>query len=443
VIFATKESVREVRPEHSGPTNSLTAPIGKPPCRTASTASTPVVAVGRIIFCAGVSAEGIFRESADSIWSRIAEAECKKVYLRFIFAFRPHPPSTRHSTVYGATLANSLIPFANIFFRGDAYNIGMCYSARVKQHFNHLSRRYGAEVDWEAFEDVFRRRAEGEDIKVSRDLQRNYQHPITDVQQRTAEYIAAYLRKRKSEWETEVFAQRRRLSAAQESLAKKETKKAREEIRIATSKSEALLERLADLRRTEPNNEDARIFPMMYAPVLIRQNDKTIIRPMRYACRLAGKPADYDKRFPGTYNARRDSLDDYWRNIYGHNHAVMVISGFYENVPLHLYEHRELAAEEKAKNLVLEFDPKPSRDMLVACLWDRWTSPDGPNLDSFAAITDEPTPEVAATGHQRTIITIQEQYLLEWLSPAGLAPQRLEEILTDKETPYFVHQIAA
>jgi len=42
------------------------------------------------------------------------------------------------------------------------------------------------------------------------------------------------------------------------------------------------LDRLADLRRTEPNNEDARIFPMMYAPVLVSENGKTIIRPMRY-----------------------------------------------------------------------------------------------------------------------------------------------------------------
>ncbi len=180
-----------------------------------------------------------------------------------------------------------------------------------------------------------------------------------------------------------------------------------------------------------------------YAPVLIRENDRTIIRPMRYACRLAGKPADYDKRFPGTYNARRDSLDDYWSKIYGRNHAVMVISGFYENVPLHLYEHRELAADEKQKNLVLEFNPQPSKDMLVACVWDRWSSPNAPDLYSFAAITDEPTPEVAATGHQRTIITIQERYLAEWLSPTGLSSERLEEMLTDKETPYYLHQIAA
>ena len=103
----------------------------------------------------------------------------------------------------------------------------MCYSARVKQNLKHLSRRYNAEVDWAAFEDVFRRRAEGEDIKASRDLQRNFQNPETDTERRTAEYIARYLKDKKTEWENEIFVQRRRLAAAEESLPKRETKKAK------------------------------------------------------------------------------------------------------------------------------------------------------------------------------------------------------------------------
>lgn len=164
---------------------------------------------------------------------------------------------------------------------------------------------------------------------------------------------------------------------------------------------------------------------------------------MRYACRLAGKPADYDKRFPGTYNARRDSLDDYWCELYSRKHAVMVISRFYENVPVHLYEHRELAPDEKQKSLVLEFDPRPAQDMLVACLWDRWTHPGEPDLYWFAAITDEPTPEVAATGHQRTIITLHEQHMADWLAPVGLGLECLHAILTDRQMPVFTHQIAA
>jgi putative SOS response-associated peptidase YedK len=319
----------------------------------------------------------------------------------------------------------------------------MCFSARVRQNLKHLSRRYDAEVDWAAFEELYRRRAEGEDIKASRDLQRNFQHPETDVERRTTAHISQYLHAKRAEWESGVFAQKRRVAEAEESLAKRETKKAREDVRIGSKKAQEFLDRLADLRRTEPNNEDARIFPLSYAPVLIAEDGRTVIKPMRYTCRLAGKPADVEKRLPGIYNARRDSLDDYWRAVYGRSHAVMVISGFYENVPEHLYQHRELAPDEKEKNLVLEFDPKPARDMLVACLWDHWSDRDGATLDSFAAITDDPTPEVSATGHQRTIITIQEQYLSEWLSPNALSKERLEHILSDKELPYYVHQIAA
>jgi putative SOS response-associated peptidase YedK len=319
----------------------------------------------------------------------------------------------------------------------------MCFSARVRQNLKHLSRRYEAEVDWAAFEELYRRRAEGEDIRASRDLQRNFQHPETDVEHRTAAYISQYLKAKRDEWEKEIFAQRRRVAEAEESLAKRETKKAREDIRIGTKKAQDYLDRLADLCRTEPNSEDARIFPLSFAPALIAEDGRIVIKPMRYTCRLSGKPADVEKRFPGIYNARRDSLDDYWRAVYGRSHAVMVISGFYENVPEHLYQHRELAPDEKEKNLVLEFDPKPARDMLVACLWDHWQQPGQPNLDSFAAITDDPTPEVAATGHQRTIITIQEQYLSEWLAPQTLSKERLEQILSDKELPYYLHKIAA
>lgn len=81
--------------------------------------------------------------------------------------------------------------------------------------------------------------------------------------------------------------------------------------------------------------------------------------------------------------------------------------------------------------------------MLVACLWDRWTHPHEPDLYSFAAITDEPTPEVADTGHQRTIITIEEQHMADWLAPVGLGLECLHAILTDRQLPVFTHQIAA
>ena len=319
----------------------------------------------------------------------------------------------------------------------------MCYSARVVQKFEHLSRHYGAEVDWESFREIYMRRADGENIKMSRELDRNYLHPVTDTQRLTREYIDRYVANKTSEWETEIFTQRRRLGNAERSLALKETKKAREEVRIATKKVTALLERLADLRRSEPAEEDDRIFPAMYVPLIVTENGRRVIKPMRYACRLAGKPADYDQRFPGTYNARRDSLTGFWNNVYGRRHGLMVVSGFYENVPRHLYDRRELQAGQAAQNLVLEFNPKPSIEMLMACLWDRWTGAGSQDLYSFAAITDEPPQEIAATGHQRCIIALKDENLSEWLSPAQVGKDRLEAILSAKEAPYYEHRVAA
>jgi hypothetical protein len=64
-------------------------------------------------------------------------------------------------------------------------------------------------------------------------------------------------------------------------------------------------------------------------------------------------------RYPGTYNARRDNPDVFRKEIYGRNHALMVVSGLYENVPRHLYERRELKPDEKASNMVLQFTRGP------------------------------------------------------------------------------------
>jgi hypothetical protein len=86
VLCARNDRAKEVRPEHSGPTISLTAPIGNPPRSRSSTALIPVAASGRTVRSAGVSAEGIFCAKADSIWSLTAKDEAMANSLRHIFA---------------------------------------------------------------------------------------------------------------------------------------------------------------------------------------------------------------------------------------------------------------------------------------------------------------------------------------------------------------------
>jgi len=319
----------------------------------------------------------------------------------------------------------------------------MCYSARVRQSLNDLIRKFGATVDWEGFEQLFRRRLEDGTIKISRALEDNFAEPRNPIAEQTKAHIDAFRRAQVTAWETDLFAQKTRLASATRSLQQKDTKKAREDVRIATDKIEKYLERLADLRRAESRPNDSRIFPMTYAPVIVNDSGQKVIRPMRYTCRIAGKPAFYDRKFPGTYNARRDNLEGFWSQVYGTSHAVMWVDSFFENVPTHLFEKRVLAAEEKEANTVLHFQPNPPDPMIVACLWSHWSGQEEPELDSFAAITDEPPPEIAATGHQRCIISLQSNNVDEWLAPQGVSKERLEEILSTRPQVVFEHRKAA
>lgn len=207
----------------------------------------------------------------------------------------------------------------------------MCYSARVRQSLNDLIRKFGATVDWEGFEQLFRRRLEDGTIKISRALEDNFVEPANPVAQKTREHIRAFRQTQETAWQQEVFKQRKRLADATRSLQTKETKKAREDVRIATSKIENYVERLSDLKRSRSDSQpnDGRIFPMTYAPVIVNDGARKVIRPMRYTCRLAGKPSFYDRKFPGTYNARRDKLEGFWSGVYGTHHAVVWVDSFF------------------------------------------------------------------------------------------------------------------
>ncbi len=93
--------------------------------------------------------------------------------------------------------------------------------------------------------------------------------------------------------------------------------------------------------------------------------------------------------------------------------------------------------------MVLHFNPQPPAPMIVACLWSHWTAEGQPDLYSFAAVTDDPPPEILATAHTRCIIFIKDDNVREWLSPSTVSKTRLEEILSDHVEPFYEHRIAA
>lgn len=319
----------------------------------------------------------------------------------------------------------------------------MCYSAQVQADYKKYVTLFGATMSIREFYEIFYRRGLDSKIKIPKAVEASFSNPESDDERAIKALIDEYNDKQAAKFEEELFKQRKRLADAERSLLGKPTKKAQEDQRIASDKIRQLMGRHGDLKRTELRDRDSRIFPGWYVPVMITEDGKRVIKPMRYGCRPAGKPAFYDVKYPGTYNARRDNLQGFWKNQFGHTHGLIVANAFYENVNRHKTEGRELAPGEEVENLVLEFRPRPTQDMLIACLWSKWTGSGEPDLLSFAAITDEPPAEVAAAGHDRCIVPIRPDYIDEWLNPGATDAKRLFEILDDRERPHYEHRMAA
>jgi putative SOS response-associated peptidase YedK len=317
----------------------------------------------------------------------------------------------------------------------------MCYSAQVIQMARKLNRQLGIRLDYDDIEKLFFRRLDDPSINISRGFEANFDDPATDQERRIKWAIDEHRSRLASKMEKDLFTQKTRLVNAQRQLKDKETKKAREDVRISTTKIETLSTKLARLRTLEPNEEDNRIFPFVYAGVIAKKEGQTLLTPMRYHCRPAGKPASYDRQFPGLYNARRDNLEKFWGAQFGSHHAIMVVESFYENVKRHTMEHRELGPNEPEENVILQFKPDPAQTMYIACLWSQWTDPNEPDLRGFAAITDEPPEDVAAAGHDRCIINLKPEHVEAWLTPENRSSAELQAILSDRAIPVFQHEI--
>jgi putative SOS response-associated peptidase YedK len=81
--------------------------------------------------------------------------------------------------------------------------------------------------------------------------------------------------------------------------------------------------------------------------------------------------------------------------------------------------------------------------MLTACLWSHWQGKGEPDLGSFAAITDDPPPEIALAGHDRCIMRIKPEHIDAWFDPD---PQHFADqytILDDRNQPNYEYRQAA
>lgn len=315
----------------------------------------------------------------------------------------------------------------------------MCYSAQIRADYAKLVRHYGATMSLDEFSRLYTFDPAKKRPKTPKAMDDGFRGARTDAGRDIVAMIQQWHAQEQSELEGELRRQHERRAVAQAAVASKPTQKARNELRIAGNRIERAQSRLDDLQRSQQLPRDNRIFPGTYAPVIVAEQGQRVIKPMRYQCRLPDKPARNDVLYPGTYNARRDSLEGYWRGAFGHRHGVVVVQSFYEHVPR---KGLPLQAADDESDVVLEFQPQPRRDLLIACLWAEWEGPEG-RLLSFAAVTDEPPRDVAATSHDRGIVPIREAHLDAWLNPDPNDLAAQYRILDDREDIHYAWSEAA
>lgn len=178
--------------------------------------------------------------------------------------------------------------------------------------------------------------------------------------------------------------------------------------------------------------EDGKIFPNYFANVLISQNQKRFITPMRYRIRPHGSEEEIPTKF-NVFNARLDSLERArtWRGLFMRRHGLVAFESFYEWV------------EKKGKKQLINFFPQDKKLMWAPCLWDDWTSPHGEiHFQSFALLTDDPPREIQLMGHDRCPIFLKEEYIEEWLNPDKNPVEEIYGILKERERVHYHYRWA-
>ncbi|OBU70725.1 hypothetical protein A9K58_01920 [Stenotrophomonas maltophilia] len=314
----------------------------------------------------------------------------------------------------------------------------MCYSALIRADYAKLVREFGAILSLEEFAELYAHDPGKKRPKTPKAMDDGFAGARTGQGRDIVAKIQQWHAQERQELEEELQRQRERRDIAHATLATRPTQKARNALRVACNRIQRAQARLEDLHRVQLLPRDSRIFPGTYAPVMVSENGSRVIKPMRYQCRLPDKPARNDVLYPGTYNARRDSLEGYWRGAFGLRHGVVVVQAFYEHVPRPAVINGAPDAAGKARDAVLEFRPDPPRDLLLACLWAEWDGPEG-RLLSFATITDAPARDVAAAGHDRSVVPIRREHLDAWLNPDPHDLARQYRILDDREEIRYLH----
>ncbi len=177
--------------------------------------------------------------------------------------------------------------------------------------------------------------------------------------------------------------------------------------------------------------DDERVFSNYFAPIIVCENGKREIIPMRYRVRPEGSKEEVPAKY-NVFNARLDSLEtrQTWQNLFMRRHGIVPMKKFFEWVE----------GPEKRPKLI-SFYPDNSDLLWAPCLYDEWISKTGKiHFKSFAIITDGPPKEIEEMGHDRCPIFLKKDLIDEWLNPVGKKKKDFYQLLSQKEETFYKHQ---
>jgi putative SOS response-associated peptidase YedK len=303
----------------------------------------------------------------------------------------------------------------------------MCYSTLIKANLKKLALEFGAKADLESFSRFYALRLEHPELKAPFGLDR-YFVLSQDAQEQK---LAPLIRKFHEAEAARAAASIADLEREMKELRHKPTSASKKKIEVRERKIEKLKQKLdASFDRISPLDE--RIFPGSFAPVVIAEGKGRRLLPMRYRVRRpdGGEvPSQYN-----VFHARRDSLlpAPTWKPLFGHTHAIFPFARFYEWI-----------TDEHGKKKEIAFSPAERGMMWAASLYSPPRSRQMLPYASFAMVTDDPPPEVAAAGHDRCPIFLRSTAMDAWLHPQKIRPQELLGLLGEKEKAFYINSLAA
>lgn len=171
--------------------------------------------------------------------------------------------------------------------------------------------------------------------------------------------------------------------------------------------------------------ENSRIYPGYFAPIVALKRGERVTFPMRYRVH----PKDAEKEVPtcyNLYNARVESLSNkkLWKRLFSKQHGLIAYKSFYEWV-----------TDTNVKKRVLNFWAKDHPLLYSPVLYDAWISSEDPSekFCSFAIITKDAPKEIYKAGHDRCPILLTKENISLWLDPKNSTPKKVFSTLNKEQ----------